>query len=110
MAERSVEQTLQFIRKAAEKRGWVPNPDRSFVESLAEGLTVNVNRYGYYLCPCRDGEGNRQDDSDIVCPCAYAEADIREYGHCFCALFLSPEKARNNPEVTQIPERRYRDT
>ncbi|TVR70117.1 MAG: ferredoxin:thioredoxin reductase [Spirochaetaceae bacterium] len=110
MTDRTEEQTNQFIRKVAEKRGWVPNPDAAFVESLAEGLTVNVNRYGYYLCPCRDGEGNRSDDTDIVCPCAYAAQDIREYGQCFCGLFLSPEKGRDNPEVAQIPERRYRQS
>ena len=107
MADRTLDQTRQFIRNVAEKRGWVPNPDESFVESLAEGLTVNVNRYGYYLCPCRDGEGDRKEDRDIVCPCAYAPADIAEYGQCFCGLYLSPEKARNKPEVTQIPERRF---
>ena len=106
MKERSQEDTLRFIDKAAAHNGWVPNPDRDFVGVLAEGLTTNANRYGYYLCPCRDGDGDRREDKDIVCPCVYAAADVAEYGHCFCGLFLSPEKARENAQVSQIPERR----
>ncbi len=101
---RSVEQTLNFVQKAAAHYGWKENPDSSFVQSIAEGLTTNVNRYGYYLCPCRDGDGDRKTDADIVCPCAYAAADITEYGQCFCGLFLA--KSNNGTAVTQIPERR----
>lgn len=106
MAERSVEQTRRFIERAAERNGWVANPDTTFTETIAEGLTTNANRFGYYLCPCRDGDGDRKADRDIVCPCVYAPKDIAEYGQCFCGLFLSPEKAEQNPEVRQIPERR----
>lgn len=109
MAERTEEQTHSFIRNAAKRNGWVVNPDSDFVGVLAEGLTVNVNRYGYYLCPCRDGDGERKTDRDITCPCVYAQKDIEEYGQCFCGLFLSPEKGESNPEVTQIPERRPDD-
>lgn len=107
MEKRTVDQTRQFIQKAAKKNGWVANPDDEFRETIAEGLTTNVNRVGYYLCPCRDGEGDRRADRDIMCPCVYAKADIEEYGQCFCGLFLSEEKAQEQPlEVHQIPERR----
>jgi ferredoxin-thioredoxin reductase catalytic chain len=108
MAERSIEQTRTFIEKAARHNGWVPNPDAEFRETIAEGLTTNANRFGYYLCPCRDGDGDRHEDRDIVCPCVYAKKDVEEYGQCFCGLFLSEEKAAENPpEVRQIPERRH---
>jgi ferredoxin-thioredoxin reductase catalytic chain len=109
MASRSREQTLQFVRKAASHYGWVLNPDSDFVEVLAEGLTVNANRHGYYMCPCRDGDGDRTADRDIVCPCVYAAKDIEEYGQCFCGLFLSAERAADTRPISQIPERRYRD-
>lgn len=109
MADRTQEQTRQFIEHAARHNGWEPNPDESFREIIAEGLTTNANRHGYYLCPCRDGDGDRKADRDIVCPCIYARADIEEYGQCFCGLFLSSEKARETPPVVeQIPERRHR--
>jgi ferredoxin-thioredoxin reductase catalytic subunit len=97
----------QFIQNVARLRGWVANPDESFREVLSEGLATNANRYGYFLCPCRDGEGDRRADKDIVCPCVYAKADIQEYGQCFCGLFLSREKAQQDAEPEQIPERRY---
>ncbi len=107
MANRSKDDTLQFIRNAAKHNAWAVNPDTGFVETLAEGLTVNVNRYGYYLCPCRDGDGSRAEDKDIICPCVYAKKDVDEYGQCFCGLFLAPEKAEEDPSVSQIPERRF---
>lgn len=109
MASRSQDQTLRFIRKAAGHYGWVLNPDSEFVDTLAEGLTVNANRHGYYLCPCRDGDGDRRADRDIVCPCVYAAKDIEEYGQCFCGLFLSRQRAADPAPVSQIPERRFRD-
>lgn len=108
MAERSIEQTRQFIDRAAERKGWVPNPDTEFRETIAEGLTTTVNRHGYYLCPCRDGDGDREADRDIICPCVYAQKDIDEYGHCFCGLFLSKNHAEQNLPIAQIPERRGR--
>lgn len=108
MAKRTIETTRTFIENAARRNGWVANPDTEFRETIAEGLTTNANRFGYYLCPCRDGDGDRKLDKDIVCPCVYAAKDVEEYGQCFCGLFLSPEKAQETPvEVNQIPERRY---
>lgn len=95
-----------FIRNVARVRGWVANPDQTFRGLLAEGLTANRERYGYYLCPCRDGDGDRKADRDIVCPCVYAKQDVEEHGQCFCGLFLSPERAQNPEPPHQIPERR----
>ncbi|WP_018526869.1 ferredoxin-thioredoxin reductase catalytic domain-containing protein [Alkalispirochaeta alkalica] len=106
MKKRSLEETRRFIEQAARHYGWVPVQDQEFRDQIARGLTENVNRYGYYLCPCRDGEGLRQEDRDIICPCRYAAPDIDDHGQCFCGLFLSPGKAREGSPVSQIPERR----
>jgi ferredoxin-thioredoxin reductase catalytic subunit len=54
MNSRTEEQTATFAAMVAAKQGWVLNPDSEFTQSLVAGLTVNWNRYGYYLCPCRD--------------------------------------------------------
>ncbi len=105
--KRTLQQTEEFIHNAAEHYGWAANPDDDFRRTIAEGLTTNANRFGYYLCPCRDGDGDRRADDDIVCPCVYADPDIDEYGQCFCGLFLSRKKAASgDTEVNQIPERR----
>ena len=100
------EETRQFVFKVAEYQGWVVNPDDSFLDDILEGLTANYNRYGYFLCPCRDGDGDREADKDIICPCDYNVPDQKEHGHCFCGLFLSKEFAASGKAVRQIPERR----
>ncbi len=103
---KTVQDAHTFIRRVAEHNGWAVNPDTEFVGDLAQGLAVNYNRYGYYLCPCRDGDGIRQHDRDIICPCDYNVPDQQEYGHCFCGLFLSPEFAAQHKAPVQLPERR----
>ena len=106
-SEKTPAQAAEFIDNVARLRGWVANPDESFRGILADGLATNANRYGYFLCPCRDGDGDRSADRDIICPCTYAEQDIAEYGQCFCGLFLSKARAESGGELKQIPERRY---
>jgi ferredoxin-thioredoxin reductase catalytic subunit len=73
---------------------------------LAEGLTTNFNRYGYFMCPCRDSEGSREKDKDLICPCAYSHPDVEEYGHCFCGLYCDPTFLENGGIPKAIPERR----
>jgi len=108
MADKNPEQTITFARMVAAKQGWVVNHDEEFTSMLVDGLTVNWNRYGYYLCPCRDSEGSREADSDLICPCKYSWDDIKEYGHCYCALYLSPRFAAIGGKPSGIPDRRFR--
>ena len=103
---KTAQDALTFIHRVAAHNGWEVNPDTEFVADLAAGLALNYNRYGYFLCPCRDGEGSRELDRDIICPCDYNIPDQREYGHCFCALFYTPECAARKEAPRQIPERR----
>lgn len=105
MRSKTIEETKTFVEMTAEHNGWNVNPDTAFIGRLFEGLTKNYNRYGYFQCPCRDSwDGDRERDSDIICPCTYCEADIEEHGQCFCGLFVSPSFARS--AVRRIPERR----
>lgn len=96
----------KFVEQLARFRGWELHPDDRFLNDIIRGLATNYNRYGYYLCPCRDGDGERAADADIICPCDYLEADHQEYGHCFCGLFLRPGFRETGVETEQIPERR----
>ncbi len=104
--QRTFEDTKAFVYRVAEHGGLTVNPDKEFTDHLIEGLTRNVNRYGYYACPCRDASANRKADRDICCPCVYNDDDQKDYGQCFCALFLSGKKASGAEEPGQIPERR----
>ena len=95
----------KFVNATAKHRQWFINPDRSFREKLEDGLTVNLERYGFYHCPCRDTDGG-QENKDIACPCRYAENDIKEWGQCFCGLYVSKEFYNNRVELGSIPDRR----
>lgn len=107
--QKTLDDTRKFTRMVAEKQGWELVADKEFYETLVEGLTTNWNRYGYYLCPCRDSDGSREADADVLCPCVYAKMDIQEYGHCYCSLYLSKKFAASGKEPQGIPERRYEE-
>ena len=102
-----LDRTRTFAAMVARKQGWALNPDSPFTDSLIEGLTVNRGRYGYYLCPCRDSEGGRELDKDVVCPCVFSWKDIEEYGHCYCALYLRADFAAAGGIPGGIPDRRF---
>jgi ferredoxin-thioredoxin reductase catalytic subunit len=91
----------------AKKQDWVLNPNTQFYETLTEGLTVNFNRYGYFMCPCRDSDGSRVADKDSICPCRWSHSDVPEFGHCYCALYFSPSFAESGVSPSSIPDRRY---
>jgi ferredoxin-thioredoxin reductase catalytic subunit len=107
MSEKTKEQTRLFTRMVAEKQGWKLNPDPAFYEDLVEGLTNNYNRYGYFLCPCRDSDGSRAADKNSICPCIWSWQDIKDYGNCFCALYISQSLAASGKQPSSIPDRRY---
>lgn len=96
----------QRLKREAEAAGYYLNPDVEFVLDLMDGLLTNQERYGYRACPCRLAEGVREADLDIICPCDYRDADLGEYGACYCALYVSEEIARGDKEAEPVPERR----
>jgi ferredoxin-thioredoxin reductase catalytic subunit len=57
-------------------------------------------------CPCRLASGDKEKDRDIICPCAYRAPDVKQYGSCYCALYVSKawNEGRIHPEY--VPERR----
>ena len=105
--DKTPENAREFVVRVAGFRGWELTRDQKFLDDIVAGLAHNYNRYGYYLCPCRDGEGDRATDADIICPCTYVPEDHAEYGHCFCGLFLTAAFAAEGGSPEQIPERRH---
>ena len=106
MTEPNVDQTCDRLRKEAEASGYRLTPDAEFARELIGGLLANEARYGYRACPCRLASGDRTDDLDIVCPCDYRDADLEEYGACYCSLYVSDAVARGEQAVGVVPERR----
>ena len=104
--EKSTEDVKKFAIQVAKFRGWKLNGDMEFLDAIFEGHRRNYTQLGYYACPCRETFGEREKDRDIICPCEYAQPDIEEFGHCYCALFMSEEFAITGKEAESIPERR----
>jgi ferredoxin-thioredoxin reductase catalytic subunit len=104
--EKTKEETRQFVEMVAKKQGWFLHPDKEFLNMLIDGLMTNFNRHGYFGCPCRLIEGDREQDKDVLCPCDYCVPDQEEYGHCYCGLYITKEFKESGKMPTGIPERR----
>jgi len=94
------------LKKAQEPKGYFFEKDKERVIELLEALILNKNRYGYMVCPCRLASGDREEDKDIFCPCAYREEDVREYGSCYCNLYVSKDWNEETIPHAYVPERR----
>jgi ferredoxin-thioredoxin reductase catalytic chain len=101
-----VDALYERLDREAEASGYHLNPDREFTRGLVEGLLTNEQRYGYRACPCRLATGEKQKDLDVICPCDYRDADLVDWGACYCALYVSDEVLEGQREVQSIPERR----
>ncbi|MFW6041191.1 MAG: ferredoxin-thioredoxin reductase catalytic domain-containing protein [Thermoplasmatota archaeon] len=103
---RDKEEMMEYVKKDAEEHGYYICPDDSLLKDLIEGLVENEKRYGYGSCPCRQASGIKQYDVDIICPCEYRDADVNEFGMCYCGLFVSKEVKDDPEKLEPIPERR----
>ena len=102
----SVDVLRAQLERDAEGAGYHLNPDAQFVRDLVEGLLTNQRRYGYLACPCRLATGNADEDRDIVCPCDYRDADLLDWGSCYCGLYVSSEIRQGEKALAPVPERR----
>ena len=94
------------LKPIQEAKGYYFNSDRTRTMELLEGLLANKQRYGYMACPCRLASGDREADRDIYCPCVYREPDVKEYGSCYCNLYVSKAWNEGTIERAYVPERR----
>lgn len=101
-----VEKLYETLRKLQEPKGYYFNKDRELVNSLLAGLLENRKRHGYMCCPCRLASGDRTKDQDILCPCVYREPDVKEFGSCYCSLYVSKDWNEGKIPHDYVPERR----
>ena len=100
------QQLYEMLKKVQEPKGYFFNNDMEKVYELLQGLLVNKERYGYMACPCRLASGNREKDRDIICPCEYRAPDVKEFGTCYCSLYVSMEWNEGKIPHEYVPERR----
>ena len=101
-----VDELYDMLKKVNEPKGYYLNGDKEKTFELLRGLLINKKRYGYMACPCRLASGKRENDRDIVCPCIYREPDVKEYGSCFCSLYVSAKWYTGKINRQEVPERR----
>jgi len=98
-----------MLRKYQEPLGYFFNRDREAVFELLRGLLLNKERYGYMACPCRLASGSYENDRDIICPCLYRLPDVKEFGSCYCGLYVSQEWNGVKVPHVYVPERRPKE-
>ena len=96
-----------YVNQVAEKNNWILNGENRTLEDLVDGLTDNKKNLGYQSCPCRLASGKRDLDRDLICPCDYSFDDVKEFGACYCNLFLRSDFYETfKTEYVIVPERR----
>ncbi len=95
-----------LLKKTQEPKGFFFNKDKNWVLSILQDLLVNKERYGYMSCPCRLASGDREKDRDIMCPCIYRADDVKDYGSCYCNLYVSQDWNNEAIPRSYVPERR----
>jgi ferredoxin-thioredoxin reductase catalytic subunit len=100
---------FENLKKIQEPKGYYFNEDMDMTMPLLESLLTNKERLGYMACPCRLANGELENDKDILCPCVYREEDVKEYGACYCALYVSKDFNEGKIKKQLVPERRPPD-
>lgn len=101
-----VDELYDMLKKVNEPKGYYLNGNREKTFELLRGLITNKKRYGYMACPCRLSSGERDNDRDIICPCTYREPDVKEFGSCYCSLYVSADWYTGKIDRVEVPERR----
>jgi len=97
----------QYVVQVSTKNDWILNMDTNTFNGLIDGLVENKKKYSYQSCPCRLASGNRDLDRDLICPCNYAKADVKEFGACYCNLYMRKDFYETvKKDYILVPERR----
>jgi len=102
----NTEKLYEILKKSQETKGYFFNKDKDRVFELLEALLVNKERYGHMACPCRLASGDSNLDLDIICPCVYREDDVKEFGSCYCNLYVSKKWNEEKISHDYVPERK----
>lgn len=102
----NVEKVKKRAENDANTYGYYLTPDAELLQDLLKGIQKNEERYGYPSCPCRLASGKLELDRDIICPCDYRDADVENYGQCYCALYVRKDVHEGRTTIHPIPERR----
>lgn len=77
----------EWIKKYANMKGYKVNPHWMMYTNLKIWLVETQKIFGKRYCPCFEPSGKPEIDNKMLCPCKFAEEEIKEYGTCHCRLF-----------------------
>tara|TARA_Y100000310_G_scaffold50135_1_gene46236 strand:- start:2140 stop:2406 length:267 start_codon:yes stop_codon:yes gene_type:complete len=83
------QQLIQTWENLTEKNDFKLNPDQKHVETVAEGVLKNEERFKLKLCPCRLRDNTRERDLELICPCNFKVQETwKTKDMCWCGLFV----------------------
>jgi ferredoxin-thioredoxin reductase catalytic chain len=89
------EEVKEIWKRFVDNNDFILNPDKKFVDMLAEGVLENEKKYGLKLCPCRLRDGTRETDLKLICPCNFKIQETwKSKGRCWCGLFIKKDGDR----------------
>ena len=85
---------LDRLTDIANKNGLTLNPDEERVKKVVGLMADNFDLAGEWICPCKQTVKPAVKGKDTTCPCTEWMDEIAAEGHCFCKLFFTEGKAR----------------
>jgi len=83
------EELMKVWENFAGKNDFMLNPDGGHVSGVADGVLNNEKTQGLKLCPCRIGDGTRERDLELLCPCNFKTQEVwSNESRCWCGLFV----------------------
>lgn len=98
---------LYNLLKEDEKNGYYLHKNYEHCMEVIDGLLKNHDMYGYLNCPCRLANDDENLDKHTICPCVYRNIDVKEFGACFCHLFVSEEHKDDENFFPEIDDRMH---
>lgn len=77
----------KWIDKYISQKGFSKNPHWMFYTNLKIWLVESEQLFGKRICPCFEPSGDSELNRKLLCPCSFAEEEIKTRGTCHCVLF-----------------------
>lgn len=90
-----LKEMIALWNRFTEGKDFQLNPNPEHVGMIFDGLTLNKEKYGMMLCPCKARDGTKETDLKLICPCNFKAQDIwTNEGRCWCGLFVKERRRR----------------
>lgn len=94
------QKNYQRLKKIAEKKGYIFNPNQDWFEQVIRLMTDNQKEFGKYYCPCKQHHPV-DTKTDVVCPCPTLDDEVGRDGYCHCRLFYTKEFEKEKLDILE---------